>query len=144
MKKYSSRKVVYAALLGNSLIAITKFIAATITGSSAMLSETIHSVVDTGNQWLLLHGMKSASRPADRSHPFGHGMELYFWTFVVAILIFAVGAGLSIYEGLTRLYQPHPVVNIELNYIVLALALAFESGAWMVAFKEFKPIFDSI
>ena len=97
----SSRKlVIYAALIGNSLIAVMKFAAALITGSSAMFSEGVHSVVDTGNQILLLYGLKQAQKPADKRFPFGHGKEIYFWSFVVAILIFAVGAGISIYEGI--------------------------------------------
>ena len=96
----SSRKlVIYAALTGNSLIAVMKFFAAFVTGSSAMFSEGIHSVVDTGNQILLLYGLKQSKKPADEQFPFGHGKEIYFWSFVVAIMIFAVGAGISIYEG---------------------------------------------
>ena len=101
-----SKKVIYAALAGNTLIAITKFVAASVTGSSAMLSEGIHSLVDTGNQVLLLHGLRRAELPADQRFPFGHGKEVYFWSFVVAILIFAVGAGISIYEGVRHLLQP--------------------------------------
>lgn len=135
-----SKKVIYAALIGNSLIAVTKFAAAAFTGSSAMLSEAIHSVVDTGNQLLLLHGLRRAKRPADDYHPFGYGMELYFWTFVVAILVFAVGAGISFYEGVTKLLDPHPVTNPEINYIVLGVAMVFEAGAWWIAYKEMRRI----
>ena len=105
--KTGSKWVVVAALIGNGLIAITKMIASAITGSSAMLSEAVHSIVDTSNQGLLLWGMKKSSKPADEQHPFGYGMELYFWTFVVAILIFAIGAGVSFYEGVTKLNNPH-------------------------------------
>ncbi len=133
-----SRKVIFAALAGNSLIAATKFAAAAHTGSSAMLSEAIHSVVDTGNQGLLLYGLRRAARPADGRHPFGYGMELYFWTFVVAILIFAVGAGVSIYQGVHKIADPTPVTNAIVNYIVLGLALVFEAGAWWIAYKEFN------
>ncbi|MGR9071826.1 MAG: cation diffusion facilitator family transporter [Gammaproteobacteria bacterium] len=134
----SSKKVIYAALAGNTLIALTKFAASLYTGSSAMLSEAIHSVVDTGNQILLLHGIKCAEKPADENFPFGHGKEIYFWSFIVAILIFAVGAGVSIYEGIHRILSPNPIKNILANYFVLALAMAFEGAAWFFAFKEFS------
>ncbi len=138
MNPSSSKKVVLAALAGNSAIAVTKFAAAGVTGSSSMLSEAIHSVVDTGNQGLLLFGIRRAGRPADADHPFGYGMELYFWTFVVAILIFAGGAGVSVYEGVTKLGNPQPIVDAHINYIVLGVALILEAGAWWVAFKEFS------
>ena len=135
----SSRKlVIFAALLGNSLIAITKFIAAYITSSSAMLSEGIHSLVDTGNQVLLLYGIKRSKLPPDERFPFGHGKEIYFWSFVVAILIFAVGAGISLYEGIHRLFDPRPITNVMINYIVLSLAILFEGAAWFFAFREFS------
>ncbi|MCK5424134.1 MAG: cation diffusion facilitator family transporter, partial [Emcibacter sp.] len=104
----------------------------------AMMSEAVHSIVDCGNQGLLLYGIKKSKRPADKAHPFGYGMELYFWTFVVAILIFAVGAGVSLYEGITKVITPHPVTDIYINYIVLGVAVIFEGGAWMIAYKEFK------
>ena len=138
MNPSSSKKVVLAALAGNSAIAVTKFAAAGVTGSSSMLSEAIHSVVDTGNQGLLLFGIRRAGRPADADHPFGYGMELYFWTFVVAILLFAGGAGVSVYEGVTKLGNPQPIVDAHINYIVLGVALILEAGAWWVAFKEFS------
>ena len=127
-----------AALVGNGLIACTKFIAAGITGSSAMLSEAIHSVVDTGNQGLLLWGMKRAAKPADERHPFGYGMELYFWTFVVAILVFAIGAGVSLYEGFSKLFDPHEIQRPMVNYVVLSVAMVFEAVAWIIAFREFR------
>jgi cation diffusion facilitator family transporter len=133
----SSKKVIIAALAGNSLISITKFVAAAYTGSSAMLSEAIHSVVDTGNQILLLYGLKRAQQPADEQFPFGHGKEIYFWSFVVAILIFAVGAGISIYEGIHSILVPSPVQNVFINYLVLILAMLFEGAAWHYAFQEF-------
>ena len=133
----SSKKVIYAALVGNALIAITKFIAASLTGSSAMLSETIHSVVDTCNQLLLLYGLKRAKKPADERYPFGHGKEVYFWSFVVAILIFAVGAGVSIYEGIHQVLNPTPIDRPMINYIVLAFAVVFEGAAWLFALTEF-------
>ena len=133
----SSKKVILAALIGNSLIAITKFIAASMTGSSAMFSEGIHSLVDTGNQGLLLYGLKASKKPADKEFPFGHGKEIYFWSFVVAILIFAVGAGISIYEGVHHILHPAEITNPMINYIVLGLAILFEAGALYVAVKEF-------
>lgn len=134
----SSKKVIIAALAGNSLIAVTKFIAAAITGSSAMLSEGIHSLVDTGNQILLLHGIRRAKKPADERFPFGHGKEIYFWSFVVAILIFALGGGISIYEGVQHARHPEPISNPLINYIVLGLAMIFEGAAWYFAFREFS------
>ena len=133
-----SKKIIIAALIGNTLISITKFIAALITGSSAMLSEGIHSLVDTGNQILLLHGLKQAKRPADENFPFGHGKEVYFWSFIVAILIFALGGGISIYEGILHLRHPKPISKPVINYIVLGLALIFEGAAWVFAFREFN------
>lgn len=138
MADSGSKKVVIAALAGNGLIAITKFAAAAYTGSSAMLSEAVHSVVDTSNQALILYGLKRAGRPADETHPFGYGMELYFWTFVVAVLIFAVGAGVSIVEGIGKIRQPHPVENAYVNYAVLGAAMVFEGVAWWFAFREFR------
>lgn len=126
--------------MGNALIAITKFIAAVATGSSAMLSEGIHSTVDTGNQVILLYGLHRAKKPPDAQFPFGHGKEIYFWSFVVSILIFAVGAGISIYEGIQRLLHPHEVVSPHINYIVLGLAFVFEGVAWGIAFREFSRV----
>ncbi len=133
-----SKKVIYAAMIGNGLIAITKFIAAGITGSSAMLSEGIHSVVDTGNQCLLLYGLHRAKLPADKRFPFGHGKEVYFWSFIVAILIFGVGAGISIYGGIQHILHPKPITSPNISYVVLGLAMVFEGFAWFIAFKEFS------
>ncbi len=138
MAASGSRTAVIAALVGNGLIAVTKFIAATLTGSSAMFSEAVHSLVDTGNQGLLLYGMKRADKPADGTHPFGYGRELYFWAFVVAIMLFATGAGVSVYEGVSKLTAPHPVTDTAINYIVLGLAIVFEGASWIVAFREFR------
>ena len=138
MAASSSKIVIYAALGGNALIAVTKFVAAFLTGSSAMLSEGIHSVVDTGNQGLLLHGLRQARKPPDEDHPFGRGKEIYFWGFVVAISIFAVGAGLSFYEGVKHLLHPKPIERPMVNYIVLGLAMVFEGVAWLTAFKVFS------
>jgi cation diffusion facilitator family transporter len=136
----SSKKVIIAALIGNCLIALTKFIAAAISGSSAMLSEGIHSLVDTGNQVMLLYGLRAARKPADADFPFGHGKEVYFWSFVVAILIFAVGSGVSLYEGVLRLMDPEPMEHVYINYIVLVLAMMFEGAAWYFAFREFNTV----
>jgi len=134
----SSKKVIYAALVGNLLVAATKFTAAAITGSSAMLSEAVHSLVDTGNEVLLLHGLRRAARPADQAHPFGHGREVYFWSFVVALSVFALGSGVSLYEGIHHVREPVPITRPVVNYVVLALALVFEGASWRVAFKEFR------
>lgn len=134
----SSKKVIFAALAGNFAIAVTKFAASAVTGSSAMLTEGVHSLVDTGNQLLLLYGLKRSARPADDKHPFGYGKELYFWTFLVAILIFAVGAGISIYEGIEKTLHPVPVTSAWVNYLVLTLGILFEGAVWRVAFKEFS------
>ncbi len=137
MQRDNSTRVIIAALTGNLLIAVTKFIAAGITGSSAMLSEGIHSVVDTGNQVLLLYGLRRASRPPDEHFPFGYGKEVYFWSFVVAILIFAVGAGVSLYEGVVHILEPTPVEKVMVSYVVLGFSLLFEGAAWVFAIREF-------
>jgi len=121
----SSHKVIYTAVIGNALIAVTKFVAAVITGSSAMISEGIHSVVDTGNQLLLLYGIRQSKKSADARFPLGHGREIYFWSFGVAILFFAVGAGLSLYEGVGHLSYSSPIESPMVNYVVLGPGLAF-------------------
>ncbi|MBC1241307.1 cation diffusion facilitator family transporter [Nostoc sp. 2RC] len=139
MASDSSKKTIFAAMGANLAIAITKFIAAAITGSSAMISEGIHSVVDTGDQLLLLLGIHMSQKPADDRHPFGYGQELYFWTLIVAILIFAIGGGMSIYEGITHLINPSPLENPKWNYIVLVMAILFEGFSWTIALKEFLP-----
>jgi cation diffusion facilitator family transporter len=133
----SSRKVIYIALAGNCLIAITKVIAAFMTGSSAMLSEAIHSVADTGNEVLLLYGLWRAKMPADKEFPFGHGKEIYFWSFVVAIVLFSSGAGISIYKGIDQLVSPVPVKYSYVNYGVICLALIFEGTSWYFALTVF-------
>lgn len=135
-----SKLVIIAALIGNALISITKFVAASITGSSAMMSEGIHSLVDTGNQVLLLYGLKRAAKPPDADFPFGYGKEIYFWCFIVAILIFALGGGISIYEGIGHIQHPEPISNPMVNYIVLGLAMIFEGAAWYFAFREFNRV----
>lgn len=133
-----SKTVIYAAIGGNLAIAVTKFVASALTGSSAMLSEAVHSVVDTGNGLLLLWGIRQSNKPADDHHPFGRGKELYFWTLIVAILIFAVGGGISVYEGVVHIQQPSPISDPTVNYFVLGFAMLFEGGAWWVAFREFR------
>ncbi len=140
----SSNKAIYGAIFANIAIAISKFIAAFFTGSSSMLSEGIHSMVDTGNGVLLLYGIKRSERPADHKHPYGYGNEVYFWSFIVAVLIFALGGGIALYEGskhLIHLYH-HPETmdteNIIWNYSVLIFAIVFEGSALFVALKEFS------
>lgn len=133
----SAKKTIYAAMAANFAIAIIKFIAASITGSSAMLSEGIHSVVDTGNELLLLLGLRLSKQPADDSHPFGYGQELYFWTLIVALFIFAIGGGMSIYEGIGHIRHPQPLTDPRWNYGVLGLAVIFEGYSWNVALQEF-------
>lgn len=129
--------VLYGALVANLGIGVAKFVAAGITGSSSMLTEGVHSVVDSGNQVLLLYGQHSAKRPADEAHPFGYGRELYFWAFVVAILIFAIGSGVSIYEGIKHIRAPEPLTSPLINYIVLAIAFFLEGASWTIAVREF-------
>ncbi len=133
-----SRKVIYAALAGNLGIAIAKFAAAAWTGSSAMLSEGVHSLIDTGNQGLLLYGLKRSQRPPDQAHPLGYGRELYFWAFIVALLIFSLGAGISIYEGVLHILSPQKIENPNISYLVLAISILFEGTSWFIAFKAFR------
>jgi cation diffusion facilitator family transporter len=131
-----SQKVVYAAIAANLGIALSKFAAALLTGSAAMLAEAFHSSADTGNELLLLIGLKRSSRPPDQQHPFGHARELYFWAFLVAISIFAVGGGISIYRGIHGILSPHPLEDPLWNYVVLGAAAVFEGGSWVVARRE--------
>jgi len=135
--KQGSNLVIYAALAANLGIAAAKFVAAAISGSSSMLTEGFHSIVDSLNQILLLYGQNRGRRPPDVAHPFGYGRELYFWSFVVAILIFAVGAGVSIYEGWAHIREPEELRDPTVNYIVLAIAFAMEGGSWFFAIREF-------
>ena len=134
----TSKRAIYGALIANTAIAISKFIAASFTGSSSMLSEGIHSLVDTGNGILLLLGIKRSNKPADEKHPFGYGNEIYFWSFIVAILIFALGGGFAIYEGVTHILHPKELKDVIWNYIVLMLAIVFEGSALIVALKQFN------
>lgn len=128
----------YGAIAANLAIAATKFAAAAATGSSAMLSEGIHSVVDTGNQLLLLFGLRRSARPPDRNHPFGHGKELYFWSLIVAVLLFGIGGGMSFYEGVAHLRHPRPMEDPTWNYVTLGAAFLFESVSWVIAMRELK------
>ena len=133
-----SKLVVYAALAANVAIAVAKFAAAALTGSSAMLSEGVHSLVDSGNEVLLLYGLKRAAKKPDETHPLGYGRELYFWSFVVALLIFAVGAGVSIYEGIAHLQHPEPIESPRIAFLVLGVSFLFEGASWAVALREFR------
>jgi cation diffusion facilitator family transporter len=133
-----SRRAVIAAIVGNLAIAVVKFIAASITGSSAMISEGIHSLVDTGNGGLLFHGLNRGARPADEHHPFGHGGEVYFWSLIVAVSIFGIGGGMSMYEGITHIQHPSPLESPVINYVVLALAAFFETLSFRVAWRAFR------
>lgn len=137
MHHFKDNIVLYGALLANVGIAVAKFIAAAITGSSSMLTEGVHSLVDSGNQVLLLYGQSRSHRPPDSAHPFGYGRELYFWAFVVAILIFALGAGVSIYEGWLHIVDPEPLHDPAINYIVLGIAFLMEGASWSIAVREF-------
>jgi cation diffusion facilitator family transporter len=119
-------------------VAATKFVAAAFTGSSAMLSEGVHSLVDTVNQVLMLHGIRRAARPPDPKHPFGYGRELYFWAFIVALMVFALGAGISLYEGVTHLRHPRQLANPLVNYLVLGASFLFEGASWWIALKAFR------
>jgi cation diffusion facilitator family transporter len=135
-----SRVAVIAALVGNVLVFATKTVAAAFTGSAAMLSEAVHSFVDTWNEVLLLYGMRMAKKRPDPDHPVGYGRELYFWSFVVAMLIFALGAGVSVFQGVNRILYPVPIHHPLLSEIVLALCFAFEGWSWMVSRREFRRI----
>ncbi|QJX46504.1 cation transporter [Hymenobacter taeanensis] len=134
----SSKLVVYGAIGANVAIAISKFVAAFFTGSAAMMSEGIHSLVDSGNGLLILFGMKRSERPADAQHPFGYSKEIYFWTVIVAVLIFAVGGGMSLYKGYQYLQHPVPLTDPTWNYWVLGLAMLFEGIACSLAYREFR------
>ena len=133
-----SKTAIIAAIVGNTAIAVIKFVAGAMTGSSAMISEGIHSVVDTGNGGLLFYGLRRGSRPADPHHPFGHGMEIFFWSLIVAISIFGIGGGMSIYEGVVHIQHPSTLESPVINYIVLAAAMVFESISFAVAWKTFR------
>ncbi len=139
MSRSAGKITVWAALIGNLLVAITKIAAATLSGSSAMLSEAFHSVVDTGNEALLLYGMRQSQRVPDLEHPFGYGRELYFWSFIVALLLFGLGGIASILQGIDHIRHPHALEDARIVYLVLAVAFVFEGSSWLVALKGFRP-----
>lgn len=134
----TSKSVVYVALVGNILVAVSKVGAALWTGSASMASEAIHSIVDTSNEFLLLYGIRRAARKADANHPFGHGREIYFWSFVVSLLIFALGAGFSVYEGIYRVFNPEPIRSPVVSYVVLGLVFIFEGVSWLYSLRQFR------
>ncbi len=144
MSAHGSPTVIYAALAGNLAIAVTKFAAALWTGSSAMLSEGVHSLVDTANQGLLLLGLKRAARPASVRHPFGHGIEIYFWAFVVAMLIFALGGAVSIYEGIHKLADPRPMEDAWVAFATLIISMVIEALSFRVAYRELRSAYPDI
>jgi cation diffusion facilitator family transporter len=133
-----NKVVVFAALAANVGIAVAKFVAAALTGSAAMLSEGVHSLVDSTNEILLLYGMRRASRPPDREQPLGYGRELYFWSFIVALLVFSLGAGFSLYEGINHILAPEPLQDPKANYIVLGVAAAFEGVSWWLSLRSVR------
>jgi cation diffusion facilitator family transporter len=134
----TSTRTLVIALIANLGIAVSKFFAAIITGSSAMLTEGVHSIVDCTNQLLLMWGRHASTRPPDAKHPLGYGRELYFWSFVVAVLVFALGAGVSIYEGIIHIAHPEPAVSPLVAYVVLLVAFLLEGWSTMVAYREFN------
>jgi len=138
MAQVSGQTSVYVALASNLAVAVTKFAAAAFTGSSAMLSEGVHSLVDTINELLLLYGIRRAARPADIKHPLGHGRELYFWSFIVALLVLVFGAAVACYQGINHILHPEPMRNAFANYIVLGASFIFEGYSWWVGLKAFR------
>ena len=138
ISRLSSRRVIYAAILGDFLIGLTKVTAAAWTGSSSLLSEGVHSIVDTGNGFLLLYGLhRSAARP-DLEHPLGYGREIYFWSFVVAVLLFAFGAGVSLYQGVVHVLDPEPIQHVTASYAVLGISALFDGTTWWLALRNFR------
>jgi cation diffusion facilitator family transporter len=135
-----STLVILVALAGNLAIAIAKFVASWISGSTAMYTEAIHSLVDTGDQILLLVGQKRGERPPDARHPLGHGMETYFWSFIVALMVFLLGGVLSVYEGVRQILEPEPVVSPWISLGVLAIAATFEGTSFRIAYREYRRV----
>src|SRR3982751_2145204 len=140
MARSTTSTTVWAAVIGNLLVAVTKIAAALLSGSSAMLSEAIHSFVDTGNEGLLLYGLRRSRHGPDAEHPFGYGRELYFWCFIVALLLFGLGCVASVVQGVSHILHPRPVEHPMVIYTVLGLSLLFEGGSWLVALKGFRPL----
>lgn len=140
--KSDTTRVLVIALAANVGIAVAKFVAAAMTGSSSMLTEGVHSLVDSANQLLLMHGQRRAAKPADAKHPAGYGRELYFWSFVVALLVFALGAGVSVYEGILHILTPEPAMSPLIAYVVLAIAFALEAGSTVAAYRDFDGARD--
>lgn len=138
MPSRESKAVIYAAILANVAIAVCKFVAATVTGSSAMMAEAFHSTADSGNELLLLLGIKRSARPPDALHPYGHGKVLYFYSLLVAVYIFGVGGGLAVHEGISHLRNPHLPSHPGWNYAVLALAVAFDFYSWVISYRELR------
>ncbi|OOQ61781.1 cation diffusion facilitator family transporter [Mucilaginibacter pedocola] len=136
----SSHKTIYAALAANLLIAVTKFIAGAISNSAAMIAEGVHSLVDTVNELLLLLGLHRSKKKPDASHPFGYGKELYFWSFIVSIMIFGLGGGISIYQGIAHIIKPEEMGDPTVNYIVLGLSIIFEGTSLIIAIKQFNQV----
>ncbi|MEJ2641980.1 MAG: cation diffusion facilitator family transporter [Desulfosarcinaceae bacterium] len=134
----ASKKAIYGAIAANVAIAVSKFVAAFFSGSSSMFSEGVHSLVDTGNGALLLYGIRRSKRSPDADHPYGYGKEIFFWSFIVAILVFALGGGIALYEGVKHLFHPRSIQNPGWNYLVLILAMLFEGSALRIALKEFN------
>lgn len=137
-KATRSRLVVYVALAENLLLAIAKLVAGMATGSAAIISESVHSFVDTSNELLLLYGLHRAGRPPDSDHPFGHGRELYFWSFIVALLVWSMGAGIALIEGVSQLRHPRPIEHPMVNYVVIGISVLFEGSSWWIAVREFR------
>jgi len=138
ISRLSSRRVIYAAILGDLLIGLTKLTAASWTGSSSLLSEGVHSIVDTGNGFLLLYGLHRAAVRPDIEHPLGYGREIYFWSFVVAVLLFAFGAGVSLYQGILHALNPGPIQHIAASYVVLGISALFDGTTWWLALRNFR------
>jgi cation diffusion facilitator family transporter len=138
VSRLSSRRVIYAAILGDLLIGLTKLTAAAWTGSSSLLSEGVHSFVDTGNGFLLLYGIHRAAARPDLEHPLGYGREIYFWSFVVAVLLFAFGAGVSLYQGVLHVLNPEPVQHVAASYAVLGISALFDGTTWWLALRNFR------